>query len=153
MGKLSEQEDAWQAKATAEAVASARAIAQSQVPNTPAGRLSDQQWGWIVAAAIFAWIQTRYQQAIAEGLAQEEHVTRLDPSPRDEAIVLSILPMLADQSAIDWSKPLTDWSREEMAGFVGLASRLIDEARAALEREPGAVLHKPERELDDEIPL
>jgi len=61
--------------------------------------------------------------------------------------------MLADQSAIDWSKPLTDWSREEMAGFVGLASRLIDEARAALEREPGAVLHKPERELDDEIPL
>jgi len=153
MGKLSEQEDAWQAKATAEAVASARAIAQSQVPNTPAGRLSDQQWGWIVAAAIFAWIQTRYQQAIAEGLAQEGHVTWLDPSPRDSAIVLSVLPRLADQSAIDWAKPLADWSREEMAGFVGLASRLIDEARAALEREPGAVLHKPERELDDEIPL
>ena len=43
--------------------------------------------------------------------------------------------MLADQSAIDWSKPLAEWSREEMAGFVGLAWRLIDEAKAALDRD------------------
>ena len=61
----------WQAEATANAVAEARSIAQSQLANTPAGRLSDQQWGWIISAAIFAWIQTRYQQAVAEGLAKE----------------------------------------------------------------------------------
>ena len=70
MGKLSENEDSWQAEATANAVADARSIAQSQLANTPAGRLSDQQWGWIISAAIFAWIRTRYQQAVAEGLAK-----------------------------------------------------------------------------------
>jgi hypothetical protein len=155
MGRLSEKEDAWQAEATANAVADARSITQSQghLANTPAGRLSDQQWGWIISAAIFAWIRTRYQQAVAEGLAQEEHVTRMDPSPCDSATVLSILPMLADQSPIDWSKPLTDWSREEMADFVGLASRLIDEAKAALARVPDAILHKPAGDLSDGIPF
>jgi hypothetical protein len=81
MGRLSEREDAWQAEATANAVADARSIAQSQMAHTPAGRLSDQQWGWAIGAAIFAWIRTRYQQAVAEGLAQEQHVTRMDPSP------------------------------------------------------------------------
>ena len=152
MGELSKREDAWQQAATAEAIAAARSIAQSQVTSIPAGKLSDQQWGWVISAAIFAWIQTRYRQAIAEGLAQEEHVTRMDPSPRDGALVLSVLPMLADQCAIDWAKPLADWSREEMAGFVGLASRLIVEARTALDRGPGAILHKPERE-HSEIPF
>jgi hypothetical protein len=77
----------------------------------------------------------------------------MDPSPRDSAVVLSILPMLADQCAIDWAKPLANWSREEMAGFIELADRLINEARAALDRGPGAILHKPERELGDEIPF
>jgi hypothetical protein len=153
MGKLSENEDRWQAEATAKAVAAARSIAQSQLANTPAGRLGDQQWGWVVSAAIFAWIQTRYRQAVAEGLAQEAHVTRMDPSPCDSAIVLSILPALADQSAIDWSKPLAEWSREEMAGFVGLAWRLIDEAKAALDQVPNTILHKPERELSDDVPF
>jgi hypothetical protein len=153
VGRLSENEDRWQAEATANAVADARSIAQSQVANTPAGRLSDQQWGWIISAAIFAWIRTRHQHAVAEGLAQEQHVTRMDPSPCDSAIVLSILPTLADQSAIDWSKPLAEWSREEMAGFVRSAWRLIDEAKAALDRVPDAILHKPERELSDGIPF
>ena len=153
MGKLSENEDRWQAEATAKAVAAARSIAQSQLANTPAGRVGDQQWGWVVSAAIFAWIQTRYRQAVAEGLAQEAHVTRMDPSPCDSAIVLSILPALADQSAIDWSKPLAEWSREEMAGFVGLAWRLIDEAKAALDQVPNTILHKPERELSDDVPF
>ena len=92
-----------------------------RLANTPAGKLSDLQWGWIISAAIFAWIKTRYRQAIAEGLASEEHVTRMEPSPRDSAIVQSILPMLADQAAIDWSKPLAGWSKQEMAGFIGLA--------------------------------
>ena len=152
MGKLSENEDRWQAEATAKAVAAARSIAQSQLANTPAGRVGDQQWGWVVSAAIFAWIQTRYRQAVAEGLAQEAHVTRMDPSPCDSAIVLSILPALADQSAIDWSKPLAEWSREEMAGFVGLAWRLIDEARSALDRMPDAILHKPAG-ISNDIPF
>ena len=44
---------------------------------TPVGRLTDLQWGWLVTAAIFGWIQTRCQQAIEEGLDQEQAV-RLD---------------------------------------------------------------------------
>ena len=161
MGKLSEQEDAWQAEATASAVAGARSIAQgeSRLANTPAGRLSDQQWGWLINAAIFGWIKTRYRQAIKEGLAQEAHVTRMDPSPQDSALVQSILPTLCDQALIDWSKPLASWSREEMTGFIDLAWALIDEAKAALELMPDTILHKPKperekaAELDDDIPF
>ena len=151
MGKFSEQEDAWQAAAMANAVAEARAFAQSRLANTPAGKLSDQQWSWVITAAVFAWIRTRYQQAVTEGLDQEAHVVRMNPSPRDSAIVRSILSRLADQATIDWSKPLANWSKDEMAGFVELAQRLIDEAKAALDQEPGVILHK--RELDDEIPF
>jgi hypothetical protein len=124
------------------------------MPNTAAGKLTDQQWSWIIGAALFAWIKTRYQQAIAEGLPQEEHVTRMDPSPRNAALALAILPTLADQCSIDWARPLADWSREEMAGFVALASGLIDEARAVLAQNGGGILRKPERaELDDDIPF
>lgn len=155
MGKLSEQEDAWQAEATADAVASARSMAQSQagLANIPAGKLSDLQWGWIISAAIFAWIKTRYRQAIAEGLASEEHVTQMEPSPRDGAIVQSILPMLADQAKIDWSMPLAGWSKQEMAGFIEQAIQLIDRAKALLERTPNPIVQKSDRELDDVIPF
>jgi hypothetical protein len=147
MGKLSQQEDAWQAEATAQAVASARSMAQSQsgLANTPAGKLSDQQWGWIISAAIFAWIETRYQQAVAEGLACEELVTRTSPSPRDSAIVQSILKPLASQAKIDWSKKLAAWSQQEMTDFVGLSWALIKDAEAALGQLPDTVLHKPEK--------
>jgi hypothetical protein len=149
MGKLSEQEDQWQREATASAVAAARATAQGQdrLAVTPAGRLSDEQWGWVISAAIFDWIKTRYRQAIAEGLAQEAHVTRMTPSPRDSAIVRSILPTLADQATIDWSKPLASWSRNEMAGFIDLAWTLLDEAQAALELMPDTILHKPDERV------
>lgn len=155
MGKLSEQEDAWQAEATASAVAGARLVAQGQdrLANTLVGKLSDQQWGFLISAAIFSWIKTRYRQAIQEGLAKEAHVTRMDPSPRDSALVQSILPTLADQAPIDWGKPLASWSRNEMAGFIDLAWALIDEAKAALDLMPDTILHKPKpkRELDDDL--
>jgi hypothetical protein len=158
MGKLSEQEDVWQAEATASAVASARSMAQSQdrLANTPAGKLSDQQWGYLIAAVLFAWIQKRYQQAIKEGLAleAEAHVTRMNPSPRDSALVQSILPTLADQASVDWGKPLASWSRAEMAGFIDLAWALIEEAKDALELMPDTILHKPNKaELNDDIPF
>ena len=105
MGALTERENAWLDKATAAAVAGARKIASSSGPlmNTPVGRLGDDQWGWIVAAVIFGWIEVRVEQAIAEGLDQEQTVrlTGLSPSPCDVAVVRSILPTLADTAAID----------------------------------------------------
>jgi hypothetical protein len=163
MGKLSEQEDVWQTQATAAAVAEARAIAQSQLASVPAGKLDDKQMGWVVVAAIFGWIKTRYAQAIAEGLDREGHVARMHPSPRDNAVVGSILSKLADQTAIDWSKPLAAWSKQEMTGFIGLAMNLIDEAKAVLKDDgfpeiPAFLKRsqgKPpaESELNDPIPF
>jgi hypothetical protein len=155
MGKLSEREDAWQAEATAEAVAEARAVVQGQagIANTLAGKLSDQQWGWMISAAIFSWIKVRYQQAIQEGINPEAHVSWMSPSPHDTALVQSILPALCDQAPIDWSKPVASWSRKEMTDFLDLSWALIEEAKTALEQEP-VLLHKPaEKAFDDSLPF
>src|SRR5262245_58030936 len=122
MGELSQKEDEWQRKATDAAIAGARKIVLGSGPlmNTPVGRLSDLQWGWIRTAAIFGWIQTRVEQAIAEGRNHEQVVrlTGLSPSPCDSAVVKSILPELADTAAIDWSLPLANWKPDTMTSFL-----------------------------------
>jgi hypothetical protein len=142
-----ENEDEWLRRATDAAIAGARKVAgncQGLPPMTPVGRLNDAQWGWIVTAAIFGWIQTRVEQAIAEGLDQEQAVrlTRLSPSPCDVAVVSSILPALADQAAIDWSLPLAAWSKNTMTNFLMLAWQLINKAKVARDQGPGKVLRK-----------
>ena len=83
---------------------------------TPIGRLSDVEWGWIVAAIIFAWIARRAEQAAAEGLDAERTVrmTGYDPDPWDAGAVATILPESRRPPGVDWSKPLADWPREEM---------------------------------------
>jgi hypothetical protein len=144
MGKLSEK-DEWQRQATAAAIAEARKVVGSgPLLNTPVGRLSDREWGWIVVGVIFGWIQTRYHQAIAEGLDSEKLMRSIEysPSPGDVAVARSILPLLADQSGIDWSKPLMVWSKDEMTNFVLMVRQLSD--HAALTRDQGAaLLRKP----------
>ena len=80
MSEITKKENEWQDKATAVAITAVRKIALNSSglpPMTPVGRLTDLQWGWLVTAAIFGWIQTRCQQAIEEGLDQEQAV-RLD---------------------------------------------------------------------------
>jgi hypothetical protein len=150
MGELSQSEDQWQRKATESAIAEARKIAQGVAPklaNTPVGRLSDLEWGWLLTAAIFGWIRTRCEQAIAEGLDQEElvRVIGLSPSPGDIAVIHSILPMLADQAAIDWSRSLATWSRDEMTNFLLLAKQLANGAQVALDHGPSRILREPTR--------
>ncbi|RXH34362.1 hypothetical protein XH99_01035 [Bradyrhizobium nanningense] len=156
MGQLSRNEDAWQAKATATAVAEARKVATSSGPlmNTPVGRLSDLQWGVIIAGALFGWIATRCQQAIAEGWDQENAVELggFEPSPADVAAVKSILPLLADQAGIDWSKPLETWSKDTMTDFLLLAWRLVSAADVAREHGPG-ILRKANTKVVDSIPF
>jgi hypothetical protein len=148
MSELSKREDEWLVKATDAAIAGARKIALAPGPlmNTPVGRLTDQQWGMIVCAVIFGWVETRVQQAIAEGRDSEQMVrfTGLHPSPCDSAVVRSILPELADQAAIDWSQPLAAWSGDTMASFLLLAWRLIGGAEAARDHGPGKILKKAE---------
>jgi hypothetical protein len=148
MGELSKLEDDWQAKAMASAIAEVRKIAQGsglQLANTPVGKLSDQQWGWLITAATFGWITTRCQQAIAEGIDQEEAVRmiELSPSPGDVAVIRSILPTLADQVKIDWARPLADWSKDEMTGFLLQAWLLANDADTVLaDGASPKILHK-----------
>ena len=161
VNEISKKEDAWQAKATEAAIAAVRKNALNSSglpPMTPVGRLNDLQWGWLVTAAIFGWIQTRCQQAIEEGLDQEQAVrlTGLMPSPGDVAVVTSILPMLADQAGIDWALPLKAWSKDTMTNFLLMAWRLIEAREIARDQGPGKILKRSElavAELNNPIPF
>src|SRR5262249_14834440 len=127
---LSAIEDQWQRDATAAAIAGARGVVQTDgpiPPGTPIGRLSDIEWGWIVAAILFAWISVRAQQAAAEQLDTERTIRMvgLDPQPWDAGAVAAILADLADAcSGMEWSKPLTEWSREDVTEFLLQSMRL-----------------------------
>jgi hypothetical protein len=147
MGKISEREDQWQREATQAAIAEARKIAQSseaRIGHLPVSRLSDVQWGIILAGAIFGWISTRCRQAISEGIDKEELVRTIarESSPGDLAVIHSILPVLADEVAIDWSKPIASLSKEELTRFLLAAWQLANGAEVALDQRPGGVLRK-----------
>jgi len=134
---LSAIEDIWQRQrdSTAAAIAGAREVVRNgPIPSgTPIGRLSDIEWGWILAAILFAWIGTRAEQATAENLDTERTIrmTALDPQPWDAGCVAAILPELADTCAIDWSQPLTAWPRDTMIEFLLAAMKLIRKATIA----------------------
>ena len=159
MGELTEREDEWGRRATAAAIAAARKIVlgdQAVVNmNSPVGRLNDIEWGWIVSAAIFAWVATRAEQATAEGLDTEIVIrtATLDPNPWDAGAVATILPKLADVPGIDWSKPLANRSPQEMISFLTTALGLIRTAIIARNLGGGAITRKTgAAKLDDPIP-
>jgi hypothetical protein len=130
-------EDHWQRLATTAAIEAARGVVKFDgpiPPLTPIGRLNDIEWGWVLAAMLFAWIVTRSEQATAEQIDTEQAIrlTGLDPEPWDIGAINTILPQLADACpGIDWSRPLASWSREEMADFLLVAIRLIRKAMIA----------------------
>jgi hypothetical protein len=145
MGELSPvsvttHEIKWQDNATAAAVEGARKVAltfsgKQGIPGTTQlASLSEAQWGMIVTGAIFGWIRTRCEQAIAENLDQESAVrlTGLSPSPCDVAVVTSILKELSEKAGVDWALPLQAWSKDTMTNFLMLAWALISKAEAAL---------------------
>jgi hypothetical protein len=159
MGALSEREDEWGRRATAAAIAAARRVVLGSEAavnmNTPVGRLSDVEWGWIVSAVIFAWIAKRAEQAVAEGLETELvlRTTGLDPNPWDAGAVATVLPQLADAPGIDWSKPLAAWSREAMTGFLTAALGLVRTSMIARDLGGGPITRKTgAAKLDDPIP-
>jgi hypothetical protein len=135
---LSAIEDQWQRDATAAAIAGARGVVQTDgpiPPGTPIGRLADIEWGWVLAAMLFAWIGKRAEQAATEQLGAEQviRLTALDPQPWDAGAVAAILSELADACAgtVDWSKPLAEWPRETITEFLLKAMRLIRKAMIA----------------------
>jgi hypothetical protein len=132
---LSALEDEWQRRATAAAIEAARGVVKLDgpiPPGTPIGRLSDTEWGWVVAAILFGWIATRAQQAAAEQLDTEQTIrlTALDPEPWDAGAVAAT--ELADAcSGIDWAQSLTAWPQDTMVEFLLTAMRLIRKAMIA----------------------
>jgi hypothetical protein len=156
------EENAWLDKATAAAIASAKkVVATIKGPSGIAGTkqvgaLSDLDWGVIVTAVVFGWIQVRVQQAISEGISQEEAVRsiELSPSPCDVAVIVSILPALADTARIDWKLPLEAWSKDTMTNFLMVAWQLISKAEAVRDHGPGTVLQKSDWDkTGDPLPL
>jgi len=159
---LSAIED-WQREATRVAIEKARAAADGGAvpPNTPIGRLSDTEWGWIVAAVLFGWIDVRARQAVGNGIGIGKHIrdTILTPDPWDIGAIESILPELATPN-IDWTKSLAEFTREEMIEFLGDAYNLIGKAMLARDtgeklvtrRLPLGVAQQPEGDFNDEPP-
>ena len=138
-------EDAWQREATRVAIKQARAVVAGGAvpPLTPIGRLSDTEWGWILAAILFGWISTRARQATSNGVGSDRYVREIeiDPDPWDIGAIEAILPELAN-SETDWSKSLVQFSREEMIAFLGDAYNLIGRAMLARDKGEELVTHK-----------
>jgi hypothetical protein len=148
MNDISKKEDEWQAAATAATIAEARKIVLANVPLTTArvSDLTDSEWGWIVAAAIFGWIRPRHEQAIAEGFEQEPHIVHMFsiPTPSDTAVVRSILPALAEVP-IDWSQALSAWSKDAMVNFLLQAWELLCQAESARNCGAGKIIRPSKR--------
>ena len=140
MGEITKHENEWQDRATAAAIKAARRIVVGDaavIPMmTPVGRLSEVQWGWIVAAVLFAWISVRAQQATCEGNDIEKSLREGLDNAWDAGAIASTLPALADTPGIDWSKPLADWSHDQMIAFLSNALSLVQQAMAARDQGP-----------------
>jgi len=151
---LSAIEDQWQRNATAAAIAAARGVVRTDgpiPPGTPVGRLSEAEWGWLLAAMLFAWIGKRAEQAVAEQLDTEQliRLTALDPQPWDAGAVAVILPELADACAEigPWSKPLGEWPRETIIEFLLKAMPLIRKAMIARDLSDKGITRKSRNDV------
>ena len=132
----------WQERATSAAIAACREVIGANGINARAAisSLSDIEWGWLACAAIFAWIKTKSQQATAEGIGYDEAIRAIshrDPAPWEAGAVESILPSLGDLKGVDWSKPIGEWSKDQIVSFAWQIHRMTDAALAA--RDDGAV--------------
>jgi len=155
--------ECWQREATRVAIDKARAVVSGGAvpPNTAIGRLSDTEWGWIVAAVLFAWINIRARQAVGNGIGINKHIrdTGLEPDPWNIGAIEAILPELA-RPEIDWSKSLAEFTREEMIELLGDAYNLIGKAMLARDtgeklvtrRLPLGTAEQPEGDFNDELP-
>jgi len=131
----------WQARATQSAIEAAREVIGEHGINSRAmvSSLSEIEWGWICAAAIFAWIKTKSQQATAEGIGYDVAIRTMEhrnPSPWEAGAISTILPALGDLKGVDWTKPIGEWSKDAIVSFAWQIHRLTDAALAA--RDEGA---------------
>lgn len=152
------EEDLWLRRATAAAVDAGRKIIADLPPSTPVARLSDHEWGWIIAAVIAAWVSTKSQQAATEGRSSELTIrmTGYQPDPFDAGAVAAILPELAETPGLNWSMPIGEWPRNDMIAFLLRALDLARQAMTARDLAGNVVCKAPAAacDLDDqEIPF
>jgi len=131
----------WDIRATQSAIDAVKAVLSKDGINPRAmiSSLSEIEWGWVVAAAIFAWIKTKSQQATAEGTGYDTPIrtmTTCDPQPWDAGAIESILPALAEMKGVDWLKPVGEWSKDQITSFAWQIYKLSDGALAR--RDDGA---------------
>lgn len=167
----------WQARATQSAIDAAKAVISDGINGRAMiSSLSDIEWGWIAAASIFAWIKTKAEQAVEEGVSAEipiRTMTHRDPAPWEAGAISTILPSLGNLEGVDWSKPVGEWSKDQIVSFAWQIYRLSDGAIQArndgaadkivqrlsqpqMERENSAAHGGPlmdRKELDDDIPF
>ena len=152
MISISASEDRWLTHAADASIEAARKLFQEPggiPPGFPIGSLSNFEWGKLVAAILFGWINVRAQQATREGFDTERTIREiaLDPPPWDVGMVIAILPKLAESCPnINWSKPLGAWGKEELASFLLKALQLIDRGRIARDTNEGGVMRQSSAE-------
>jgi hypothetical protein len=122
-------------QALAKALKAARdvALTPSISKDMKVHELGDRDWNWIVVAAVFAWNNAQ-RDSLKNGYDQ----------------LGDILPKLG-KLPLDWNKPLRDWSKEEIVGFINKAIALLIENSAApfINREGPTT---PDVPFNDEIP-
>jgi hypothetical protein len=173
--RLDAIEDEWSRKATQAAIEAARSVTTDASMNgrAPISSISDVQWGWIVCAAIFAWIKTKAQQAVQEGVGYDTPIRFMPGTmqPWEAGAVEAILPSLGGLPGVDWNKPLADFDKGEMVSLAWNISSLVAHSLVAQaqgsedkitqfskdrqEREVSAANGGPlmsRRELNDEPP-
>mgnify|MGYP006921358009 CR=1 FL=1 len=168
----------WQARATQSAIDAAREVIGEHGINSRAmiSSLSDIEMGWLCAAAIFAWIKTKSQQATAEGIGYDVAIRTMEhrnPAPWEAGAISTILPALGELKGVDWTKPIGEWSKDAIVSFAWQIHRLTDAALAArdegqtdkivqqlsqpvMEREASMASGGPllaRKELNDDIPF
>ena len=139
--RLRQIEADWMAKATQSAIDAAREVITDNDINGRAmlSSLNELEWGWLCSAAIFAWIKTKSQQAVAEGVGYDQAIRAMPNraiQPWDYGAVSAVLPALGDISDIPWDKPIGEWSKNQMVLFAWQTYRLVDQAMVA--RDEGA---------------
>ena len=98
------------------------------------GSLNDLEWGWIACAAVFAWIRTKSEQAVAEGIGYDQAIRAMPgrvPQPWDAGVVTAMLPALGEIDGVPWNKPIGGWSKDQMVLFLWQSHCLVEQAFSA----------------------
>jgi hypothetical protein len=132
----------WMEKSTQAAIDAAKAVIADNDINGRAmiSSLNNLEWGWIAMAAVFAWIKTKSEQAVAEGQGYEQTIRAMpgySPQPWEAGAVTSILPVLGDLQGVDWDKPVSEWSEAEMVCLCWRVHKLVGAALKA--RNEGSI--------------